>query len=156
MIAYKLVQCALISCLSMMMIAPIARGDDAADIAKASRAAEKFINDYVATTFPDQRAVIAWVNKRQDVFPIFKERLSKLYLDALKADPECGYGADAILSTVENAGTKYRTVDTFYRREHIRVTLKAIAPPGNDHKVDVVMMEDGGRWLVQSCGDIPM
>ncbi len=75
------------------MLAPIARGDAAADIAKARRAAEKFINDYVA--------VIAWVNKRQDVFPIFKERLSKLYLDALKAGPECGYGADAILSTVE-------------------------------------------------------
>ena len=83
------------------MLAPIARGDAAADIAKARRAAEKFINDYVAATFPDQRAVIAWVNKRQDVFPIFKERLSKLYLDALKAGPECGYGADAILSTVE-------------------------------------------------------
>ena len=24
------------------------------------------------------------------------------------------------------------------------------------HVVKVVMMEDNGRWLVQSCGDIPM
>jgi hypothetical protein len=96
------------------------------------------------------------VNKRQDVFPIFKERLSKLYLDALKADPESGYGADAILSTVENAGTGYFSVDNFYCPEYIRITLMAFAPPPKNHEVEVVMMEDDGRWLVQSCGDIPM
>jgi hypothetical protein len=91
--------------------------------------------------------VIAWVNKRQDVFPVFKERLSKPYLDALNADPESGYGADAILSTVENAGTKYHTVDTFYRREHIRGTLKGYRPSwkrsqsGSRH-------DGGGRSMV--------
>lgn len=132
------------------------RADDQADLEKASRAAETFINDYCSTGFADQREVVEWVNKRQDVFPIFKERLSKLYLDALKLDPECGYGADAILSTVEDGGTKYRAVDTFYGRAHITVTLRAIAPAGCTHQVDVVMMEDDGRWLVQSCGDVPM
>jgi hypothetical protein len=132
------------------------QADDQADLDKASRAAETFINDYCSTGFADQHEVVKWVNKREDVFPIFKERLSKLYLDALKQDPEVGYGADAILSTIEEGGNKYRTVDTFYGRAHITVTLRAIAPAGCTHEVRVVMMEKDGRWLVQSCGDVPM
>ena len=130
--------------------------DDALDIKNASRGAEQFINDYLSTPHGSYQAVIAWVNKRQDVFPFFKERLGKLYSDAHKEDHEVGYGADAILSGIEYIGTKYRVVDTFYGRAHITVTLRAIAPAGCTHQVDVVMMEDNGRWLVQSCGDIPM
>jgi hypothetical protein len=133
-----------------------ALADDQADIKNASFAAEKFINDYLSTNHGSYQAVIKWVNQRKDVFPIFKERLAKLYMDALKQDPEVGYGADAILSGIEYIGTKYRVVDTFYGRAHITVTLQATAPAGCTHRVDVVMMDDDGRWLVQSCGDIPM
>jgi hypothetical protein len=131
--------------------------DDAVDIKNASRGAEQFINDYLSTPHGSYQAVIAWVNKRPDVFPIFKERLAKLYLDALKQDPECGYGADAILAGIEELGTKYKAVDTFYGRAHITVTLQAVAPAGCKHQVEVVMMEDDdGKWKVQSCGDVPM
>ena len=131
--------------------------DDSIDIKNASRGAEQFINDYLSTPHGSYQAVIAWVNKRPDVFPIFKERLAKLYLDALKQDPECGYGADAILAGIEDLGTKYKAIDTFYGRAHIRVTLQAVAPTGCKHQVEVVMMEDDdGKWKVQSCGDIPM
>ena len=131
--------------------------DDALDIKNASRGAEQFINDYLSTPHGSYQAVIAWVNKRQDVFTIFKERLAKLYLDALKEDHEVGYGADAILAGIEELGTKYKTVDTFYRRAHIRVTLQAVAPAGCKHHVDVVMIQDDdGIWKVHSSGDIPM
>ena len=142
--------------LSIALGTACALADDQADIKNASFAAEKFINDYLSTNLGSYQAVIKWVNQRKDVFPIFKERLAKLYMDALKQDPEVGYGADAILSGIEYIGTKYRVVDTFYGRAHITVTLRAIAPAGCTHQVDVVMMEDNGRWLVQSCGDIPM
>jgi hypothetical protein len=142
--------------LAMVVCSHLGKADDETDGRNASIAAAQFINDYCAATFAEQRQVIAWVDKRQDVFPIFKERLAKLYMDALKQDPEVGYGADAILSGIEYIGTKYRVVDTFYGRAHITVTLRAIAPAGCTHQVDVVMMEDNGRWLVQSCGDIPM
>jgi hypothetical protein len=142
--------------LSIALGTACALADDQADIKNASFAAEKFINDYLSTNHGSYQAVIKWVNQRKDVFPIFKERLAKLYMDALKQDPEVGYGADAILSGIEYIGTKYRVVDTFYGRAHITVTLRAIAPAGCTHQVDVVMMEDNGRWLVQSCGDIPM
>jgi len=131
--------------------------DDSVDIKNASRGAEQFINDYLSTPHGSYKAVIAWVNKRPDVFPIFKERLAKLYLDALKQDPECGYGADAILAGIEDLGTKYKAIDTFYGRAHIRVTLQAVAPTGCKHQVEVVMMEDDdGKWKVQSSGDIQM
>ena len=131
--------------------------DDSVDIKNASRGAEQFINDYLSTPHGSYKAVIAWVNKRPDVFPIFKERLAKLYLDALKQDPECGYGADAVMAGIEEIGTKYKTVDTFYRRAHIRVTLQAVAPAGCKHHVDVVMIQDDdGIWKVHSSGDIPM
>lgn len=142
--------------LGLVFFSPVGKADDEADIRNASAAAAKFINDYVSTRHGSYQAVIKWVNQRKDVFPIFKERLAKLYLDALKLDPECGYGADAILSTVEDRGTKYRVVDTFYGRAHINVTLQATAPAGCSHQVEVVMMENNGRWLVQSCGDVPM
>jgi len=131
--------------------------DDALDIKNASRGAEQFINDYLSTPHGSYQAVIAWVNKRQDVFPIFKERLAKLYLDALKEDHEVGYGADAILAGIEELGTKYKAADTFYGRAHIAVTLQAVAPAGCKHQVEVVMMEDDdGKWKVQSSGDIQM
>jgi len=136
---------------------PIAEADDQEDINKASRGAEKFINEYLFTTHGSYQAVIAWVNKRPDVYPIFKERLAKLYLDALKEDPECGYGADAILAGIEDLGTKYKAVDAFYGQAHITVTLQAVAPTGCKHQVEVVMMEDDdGKWKVQSCGDVSM
>jgi len=131
--------------------------DDAVDIKNASRGAEQFINDYLSTPHDGYKEVIAWVNQRPDVFPFFKERLAKLYLDALKQDPECGYGADAVMGGIEEIGTKYKTVDTFYRRAHIRVTLQAVAPAGCKHRVDVVMIrDDDGIWKVHSSGDIPM
>ena len=131
--------------------------DDAVDIKNASLGAEQFINDYLSSPHGSYQAVIAWVNKRPDVFPIFKERLTKIYLDALKQDPECGYGADAILSGIEEIGKKYCVVDTFCGRAHITVTLQAMAPAGCKHQVEVVMMEDDdGKWKVQSCGDVPM
>jgi hypothetical protein len=143
-------------CLALVLCPHLGKADDEADGRNAGIAAAKFINDYCATTFADQRQVLAWVDKRLDVFLIYKERLSKIYMDALKQDPEVGCGADAILSTVEDGGTKYRVVDTFYGRAHITVTLQATAPAGCTHVVKVVMMEDNGRWLVQSCGDVPM
>jgi hypothetical protein len=133
-------------------IRKIERGD-AADIPKARRAAQKFIDDYVDTTFPDQWAVIEWVNKRQDVSPIYKELLSKLYLDALKGEPECGYLEDAILSTVENEGTIYIVDDhNIYSRENIRFLVAALAPTGKQQQLEIVMMNGGCRWLVQSFG----
>lgn len=136
---------------------PLVQADDQADIDAASLAAENFINTYLATNHGSYQSVLAWVNARPDVFPIFKERLGKLYLDALKQNPECGYGADAVMGGIEEIGTKYKTVDTFYGRVHIRVTLQAIAPAGCKHHVDVVMIQDDdGKWKVHSCGDIPM
>jgi glutaredoxin-related protein len=131
--------------------------DDSVDIKNASRGAEQFINDYLSNPHGGYKEVIAWVNQRPDVFPFFKERLAKLYLAALKEDPECGYGADAVMAGIEEIGTKYKTVDTFYRRAHIRVTLQAVAPAGCKHHVDVVMIQDDeGIWKVHSSGDIPM
>ena len=97
--------------------------------------------------------MIEWVNKRQDVSPIYKELLSKLYLDALKGEPECGYLEDAILSTVENEGTIYIVDDhNIYSRENIRFLVAALAPTGKQQQLEIVMMNGGCRWLVQSFG----
>jgi hypothetical protein len=143
-------------CLAFVVCPYLGKADDETDGRNAGIAAAKFINDYCAATFADQRQVIAWVGKRQDVFPIYKERLSKLYLDALKQDPEVGYGADAILSTVEDGGSKYRVVDTFFGRAHITLALQATAPADCKHQVRVVMMQDeDGTWKVRSSGDLP-
>ena len=143
-------------CLALVLFPHLGKADDETDGRNAGIAAAKFINDYCAATFADQRQVIAWVGKRHDVFPIYKERLSKLYLDALKQDPEVGYGADAILSTVEDGGSKYRVVDTFFGRAHITLTLQATAPADCKHQVRVVMMQDeDGKWKVRSSGDLP-
>lgn len=143
-------------CLALVLCPHLGKADDETDGRNAGIAAAKFINDYCAATFADQRQVIAWVGKRQDVFPIYKERLSKLYRDALKQDPEVGYGADAILSTVEDGGSKYRVVDTFFGRAHITLTLQATAPADCKHQVRVVMMQDeDGKWKVRSSGDLP-
>ena len=142
--------------LALVVCSHLGKADDEADGRNAGIAAAKFINDYCAATFADQRQVIAWVDKRKDVFPIYKERLSKLYLHALKQDPEVGYGADAILSTVEDGGSKYRVVDTFFGRAHITLTLQATAPADCKHQVRVVMMQDeDGKWKVRSSGDLP-
>jgi hypothetical protein len=143
-------------CLALVLCPHLGKADDETDGRNAGIAAAKFINDYCAATFADQRQVIAWAGKRKDVFPIYKERLSKLYLDALKQDPEVGYGADAILSTVEDGGSKYRVVDTFFGRAHITLTLQATAPADCKHQVRVVMMQDeDGKWRVRSSGDLP-
>ncbi len=147
----------LIICLLLLIAWPNLQADDQTDINNASEAAAKFINEYLNTNHGSQKRVVEWLKKRSDVFPVFKERIAKLYLDALKRDPELGYEGDAIMAGREELGTKYQVVDTFYGREHITVTLQAVKPADCQHKVEVVMMQDDdGSWKVQTSGDVPM
>jgi|GEM_PF-5670649 len=81
--------------LPIVVCSHLGKANDKTDGRNAGIAAAKFINDNLSTPHGSYQAVIGWVNKRPDVFPIFNERLAKLYLDALKQDPECSYGADA-------------------------------------------------------------
>ncbi|MBU3666067.1 MAG: hypothetical protein FGM15_09370 [Chthoniobacterales bacterium] len=119
--------------------------------------ASGFINSYIefisAGTGGGYEAAISWMEKRPDVTENFCRRLAKLYRDALKEDPELGYGADAVIGGQDfPSGFRVKSSDT--DSDSARVVLESADQDfPMEIKVDLVRSEDGS-WLVDGSGDL--
>ena len=122
----------------------------------ASGVAVEFINAYVAAIpgfDSGHESAIKWVSKRKDVTDRFKTALAKLYRDALKADPEMGYGADAVLSAQDFPDSfRLKSAKVDPKKGIAMVVLVGEAPMDMDLKMKLVNQE--GTWLVDGSGDL--
>ena len=137
-----------------LMSPTIAQSEDEQKM--ASGVAVKFINAYVAAIpgfDSGHESAIKWVSKRKDVTDRFKTALAKLYRDALKADPEMGYGSDAVLSAQDFPDSfRLKSVKVDPKKGTAMVVLAGEAPMEMDLRMKVVNQD--GSWLVDGSGDL--
>jgi hypothetical protein len=116
----------------------------------------EFINAYV-TAIPGfdsgHESAIKWVSKRKDVNERFKAALAKLYRDALKADPEIGYGADAVLSAQDFPKSFcLKSAKVGPPKGGSMAVLAGEAPMDTELKIKLVLQDE--TWLVDESGDL--
>ena len=112
----------------------------------------EFINAHIATP-GDYEQVIARVGANPDVTPRFKRALAKLYRDALREDPELGYGADAVIGG-QDCPDRFRVKTGTIRGDRARVVLTGAEPPDFTMEVKVDLVRQDGRWLIDGSGDL--
>jgi hypothetical protein len=139
--------------LFVLAVTPTLLGNENAEARKAGAVASDFINSYLEASqkFLSYQDSINWVNKNPLTTSAYKASLEKLYLDALREDPEMGYGADAIMSSQDNPeAMRVQTVKVM--GESAEVDLIGIH--NNPLRLKVGLVKEQGKWLVDSSGDV--
>jgi len=117
----------------------------------AGKVAMDFINGHVAD-LAGYEETIARVQESPFVTEGYKRALAKLYRDALKEDPEMGYGADAVIGG-QDCPERFRVKSNSVEDGRARVVLVGEDPDfPMEVKVDLVL--EGGRWLIDASGDL--
>ena len=111
----------------------------------------QFINDHVSSP-PGYEETIARVEASPLVTEHYKKALTQLYRDALKKEPEYGYGADAVIGGQESP-ERFRVKSSKIEGDRAFVLLI-----GEDAdfpmEVKVELVCEDGRWLVDASGDL--
>jgi hypothetical protein len=111
----------------------------------------QFINDHVSSP-PGYEETIARVEASPLVTKHYKKALTKLYRDALKKEPEYGYGADAVIGGQESP-ERFRVKSSKIEGDRAFVVLI-----GEDAdflmEVKVELVREDGCWLVDASGDL--
>ena len=111
----------------------------------------RFINEHVAAV-SGYEETIARVQASKLVTERYKEALTKLYRDALKKDPEYGYGADAVMGG-QDFPDRFRVKSSKVDGDRARVVLIG-EDPQFPMEVNVELVREDGRWLVDASGDL--
>ena len=135
---------------AVLLSAFVARGSETAADDPGSVALE-FINAHVAELL-DYEGTIARVEASPSVTKRYKAMLAKLYRDALKNDPELGYGADAVIGG-QDCPERFRVKRSRIAGDRARVVLIGEDPEfPMEVKVDLVRGDAG--WLIDASGDL--
>jgi len=121
------------------------------DEAAAGKVAADFINAHVAELVGYEET-IARVEGSPLVTERYKQALAKLYRDALKEDPEMGYGADAVIGG-QDCPDSFRVKSSSVDDGRARVVLIG-EDPAFPMEVKVNLVLEDGRWLVDASGDL--
>ena len=129
------------------------RLDASPDAAAPGDVAAEFINAYVAVSMqPGGGNTTDFVQSNAVVTERFKRALDKLYSDALKVDPEMGYGADAVIGG-QDCPERFRVKSSTVKGDRARVVLIG-EDPDFPMEVKVVLVREDGRWLIDASGDL--
>jgi len=113
----------------------------------------EFINAYVAVSMQQGGGnTMDFVKASPVVTERFTESLEKLYSDALKTDPEMGYGADAVIGG-NDCPERFRVKRSKVTDDRARVVLIG-EDPSFPMEVKVDLVREDGRWLVDASGDL--
>lgn len=118
--------------------------------------AQTFIDSYVNAISGDNggyQAGLALVKSSPHTSENFKKSLAKLYSDALKSDPEMGYGADAVISGQDFPDAGFRVEQVKMKGDTARATAKS---RDKQFPMDVVMslVKVDGAWKIDASGDL--
>jgi hypothetical protein len=137
--------------LSAMVVGlgPLCAGESTGNI--PGEVALQFINDHVSSP-PGYEETIARVEASPLVTERYKKALTKLYRDALKKEPEYGYGADAVIGGQESP-ERFRVKSS--KTEGDRAFVVLIGEDADfPMEVKVELVCEDGRWLVDASGDL--
>jgi hypothetical protein len=123
------------------------------DARKAGAVASDFFNAYVKAipTLDGYKATIAWVKKNPRASRTYKAAVEKIYLDALRKDPEMGYGADALLGA-QDYPEGFRIKQSRASGDKAVVDLVGLDPFPMPLRVTLIRQD--GEWLVDGSGDL--
>lgn len=144
----------LLALLATAILPPTAAlANTASDQKKAAEVAEKFINSYVRATerFQDYMAAVNWVKRNPLASPNFKKRLEQLYLEALREEPEIGYGSDAVVGG-QDSPINYKAQSVKIRGNRAFVVLLGTVP--FTASLRVILVRHKNSWLVEASGDL--
>lgn len=130
--------------------------DAEADSVGPKEVAQTFIDSYVNAISGDNvgyQAGLALVKSSPHTSEKFKKSLANLYSDALKSDPEMGYGADAVISGQDFPDAGFRVERVKMKGDTARATAKS---RDKQFPMDVVMslVRVDGIWKVDAAGDL--
>lgn len=138
--------------LALLFTATVALADDQADI---TATVQRFYDAYVKQLPKENgyEGTIAWVNKSSRVTAEYKTALASLYRDALKKDPEYGFGADAVIAGNDwpDSGFAVRRVWLDGPRAFVFLSSRN---PGDAHTVNVRVVKRDGKWLIDGSGPV--
>lgn len=120
---------------------------------ESGKVAMEFINAYAAVSRQPGGDPRAFVQGSPVVTERFKRALAKLYGDALKEDPEFGYGADAVIGG-QDCPDRFRVKTSMVDGDRARVVLIGVEPPNFPMEVKVDLVRADGRWLIDASGDL--
>ncbi len=116
-------------------------------------AAEEFINSYIRASenFEGPLSAVEWIKNSKLVTDNFKQRLEALYKQALEADPELGYGADAVIGG-QDWPDRFYAKNVFIVANRAEVLLSG--PEDFPMTLKMILVREGERWLVEASGDL--
>jgi hypothetical protein len=143
----------LFSVVLALAAAPMLSAQDHVEARKAGAVASDFFNAYVKAipTLDGYKATITWVKKNPLASPAYKAAVEKIYMDALRQDPEMGYGADALLGA-QDYPDGFRIKQSRASGDRAVVDLIGVDPFPMPLRVTLIKQDD--KWLVDGSGDI--
>jgi hypothetical protein len=132
---------------------PMLLAQENVEARKAGAVASDFFNDCIKAQpkMPSYKATNACVKKNPLASPTYKAAVEKIYMDALREDPDIGYEADALLGAQDYPDG---------------VRIKQIRASGNKAVVDLIgvdpfpmplrvtLIKQDGNWLIDGSGDL--
>ena len=137
----------------LAVLTPVSSTTASTDQTQAATVAETFINAYVQAIpgFDGYMGAVAWVKRNPLASPNFKKRLEDLYRQALREDPELGYGADAVLGAQDYPdGFKVQSVQV----DGNKAIVDLLGTEPFEMKLRMILLRNKGSWLVEASGDL--
>jgi len=146
-------QAKILCLLFVLAVTPTLLGNENAEARKAGAVASDFFNAYVQAIpkLDGFKATIVWVKKNPLASPAYKAAVEKIYMDALRKDPEMGYGADALLGA-QDFPDGFRIKQSRASGDKGVVDLIGVEP--FPMPLRVALVKKDGQWLVDGSGDL--
>jgi hypothetical protein len=134
-------------------LTPLNAAPNSSDQQNAAAVAEKFINAYVQAipSFHGYMGAVAWVKKQPLASPNFKKLLEALYRQALREDPEIGYGADAVLGA-QDYPDAFQVKSVGLNGD--KATVDLVGTPPFPMPLRMILIRNNDSWLVDASGDL--
>lgn len=137
-----------------LLISP-ALADDSKDTREVAGVAESFFKSYLKVV--EQGAgyedTLKWIKKSPVPTDGYKAALAKLYDDAAKADPELGYGADAVICGQDWPDKGFKA-GRIWIAGPLAFVQMASRDSGVSHNIDAKFVKIDGAWRLDGTGPL--
>jgi len=142
--------------LALALLITPALADEVADIRNVSQVADAFFSGYlkmIAKGGAGYEDTIKWVDRSAVPTKEYKSALTRLYRDALKADPESGYGADAVICGQDwpDRGFKVARVWLVGPMAFVKMVSR---DPQVEHTIEARFIKADGTWHLDGTGPL--
>ncbi len=127
--------------------------EEAVDARNVSQVADAFFGGYLKLLAKSAgyEDTIRWIDKSPVPTKEYKVALTKLYRDALKVDPELGYGADAVICGQDWPDKGFKAARVWLAGSMAFVQM-ASRDPQFEHSIEARFVKVNGTWRLDGTG----